>query len=336
MSQVDGAFVRRIIEATRGPETHQQLLASVGLSPRVDHVTASREMVEADAYYAMIERATDVEDHGLPFRYAETLRVDDLGAFGLAIKTANDIRDALGRLARYILVASDTLEYELRASTLGATVTMARPHHRRGAQLANECALAAVLSVLRQIGGPRVAPVEVTFRHATPTSTAEHWAFFGCPVRFESTTNSLVFDEQTLDTRSRLADEGLSAYLIAELNDRRHSELEPSVAERVHRVVVDSLPDGQVTRADVARRLGMSERTLHRRLADEGVSFREINQRARRDVAESLLSDGRNSLVEVAFLTGFSDQSAFQRAFKTWTGETPLSYRRAVQAQPRR
>ncbi len=77
----------------------------------------------------------------------------------------------------------------------------------------------------------------------------------------------------------------------------------------------------------------MSERILHRRLADEGENFQSLVTRSRREAAEALLSDDRHSLVEVAFLTGFSDQSSFQRAFKGWTGQTPTTYRTTLAAR---
>ena len=333
MSRVGGALARRIIEVSRGQEPPEVLLASIGLAPGIGGLDAAREMVEAEAFFGMIERATDVEDHGLPFRYAEAFRLDDIGALGLAFKTAGDLREALGRLVRYILVLSDTLDYELFTDDFGAELTMTRPHHRRGAQLANECALAATVSALRQIGGPTVAPSEVSFRHLAPSSTGEHWAFFGCPVRFGEPANSLRFDRATLDIRSRLADEGLSAYLLATLDDLHRTEQAATTVDRVYRTVTDSLPDGLPAKADVARRLGMSERTLHRRLAEEQASFREVTKRARQHVAESLLGDNRTSLAEVAFLTGFADQSAFQRAFKSWTGQTPVGYRETMRVQ---
>ena len=91
-------------------------------------------------------------------------------------------------------------------------------------------------------------------------------------------------------------------------------------------MITDTLADGQPSKSQVARRLGMSERTLHRRLADEGESFQTLVTRARQDAAESLLRSGRHSLVDVAFLTGFSDQTAFTRAFKRWTGLTPSEF----------
>lgn len=330
MSRIGGGLVRRIVQVAGGPESPETLLASVGLTPGAEGLDAAREMVEAEAFFGLIERAIDIEDHGLPVRYAEAFRLDDAGALGLAVKTSDNLGEALRRLVRYVLVLSDTLDYELVVDESWASLLMTRPHHRRGARLANECALAAVMSSLRQIGGSQVAPTEVSFQHAAPTSTAEHWAFFGCPVRFGAPTNSLRFDQATLRIRSRLADRGLSAYLLAELDDLYGAEGEPSLTERAHRTVTDSLPDGLMTKSDVARRLGMSERTLHRRLSEEGASFRAITQRARQEAAESLLADDRHSLVDVAFLTGFGDQSAFQRAFKTWTGQTPLTFRESV------
>ena len=74
----------------------------------------------------------------------------------------------------------------------------------------------------------------------------------------------------------------------------------------------------------------MSERTLHRRLTEQGQTFQSIANHAQREAAESLLANGDSSLAEVAFLTGFSDQSAFTRAFKGWTGQTPLMFRESV------
>ena len=80
---------------------------------------------------------------------------------------------------------------------------------------------------------------------------------------------------------------------------------------------------------EVARRLAMSERTLHRRLSEKGLSFKALVERTRRDLAESLLRESRYTVSEVAFLTGFSEQSAFNRAFKRWAGQTPTAYRKA-------
>ena len=327
MSDVGGPVIRRIVEVSSGPESHDELLASVGLSPNVDTTDWIREAVEEDAYYDLLERAAAEDDFSLPLRYGSAVQVDDFGALGLAFKTATTSREALLRLVRYILVLSDTLEYELQDVVGGGEFTMSRPGHRRGAQLANECALAAITSLLRQVTDTNVTPVAVSFRHPRPPSTEHHRAYFGCPIRFDDRTNALYLNSETLLSRTRLADEGLSAFILATLDDMKQEKTERSLPAQVHTAVTDSLPDGRPRKAKIARRLGMSERTLHRRLAEHGETFQEIATRAQREAAESLLAIGDSSLAEVAFLTGFSDQSAFTRAFKGWTGHTPRTFR---------
>ncbi|KHL16089.1 UNVERIFIED_CONTAM: hypothetical protein LK11_18015 [Mumia flava] len=320
-----------IARVASAPETPEALLRSVGLGVGGTPLDASKESVEAEAYYAFLERATLPDDHGLPYRYAETLHPDDFSALGLGLKTAETLRDSLRRLVRYVLLLSDTLEYTLEsAPDGGATLGLIRPHHRRGAALANECALAAVTSVLREAAGKRVTPTAVSFCHDRPDSIAEAHAFFGCPVRYGAHRNALELDARTLATPATLADQGLSTFLLAHLEELRSEQAERSLVESVHATITDLLPDGVPKRSVIARRLGMSERTLHRRLAEHGESYQSIAVLARREAAEALLADDRHSLAEVAFLTGFGDQSSFQRAFKTWTGQTPLTFREAA------
>lgn len=323
---VAAGIVRRIAAAARGTDSPTELLSSVGLAPGAA-ADGTSQFVEAEAYYGMLERAAGDDDHGLPFRYGAAFVPEDVGALGLAIKTAPTVGDALHRLARYIHVVSDTLEYELVDEGAGRAIALrGRPFHRRGAQLANECALAAVTSAVRQVAAGPLAIEAVSFRHAAPADTAPHGAYFGCPVRFGRPVDAVHLPHASLGVATRLGDEGLSAYLLGQL-DELLAARDDSLVGHVLRAVTDALPDGGAPRSQVARRLGMSERTLARRLSDEGWSFQQLVDRARRDAAEALLGDGDHTLTEVAFLTGFSDQSAFQRAFKRWTGRTPTAFR---------
>lgn len=323
--------MRRMIEIARGPDSAEDLLASVGLSPDLEGPGWAGESVDETAYYELIERIAGDDDHDFPLRYAEALRPDDLGALGLAIKTASTVGDALQRLVRYILVLSDTLEYELLDRPGGRIFALhGRPHHRRGAALANECALAAVTSVLRHSVGSTMTPREVTFRHAAPANDRHHRSFFGCPVTFQAPLDAIHLDDQELTRRTLLADSGLSVYLLAQLDDLRAQSSERSLVDAVRGAVTDSLPDGQPSKSRIARRLGMSERTLQRHLTERGETFQALATRARRDAAESLLTSTNHPLADIAFLTGFSDQTAFTRAFKRWTGMTPAAFREAT------
>lgn len=329
MGSVGAPVVRRIVQVARGPDTVDELLAGVGLSSVPSGAVWSDEAVDEDRYYSLLEQVGGERDLGLPFRYATALHVDDLGALGLGLKTAPTAGDALQRLVRYVLVLSDTLEYELVDGRAGpAFILTGRPHHRPGAALANECALAAVTSMLRQIVGSSLDPVQVSLRHLKPSTDRFHREYFGCRIVFGAPLDGLHLLPQQLDVPTRLADAGLSAFLLAQLDDIRARTADRSLVVSVESAVADALPDGQPSKSQIARRLGMSERTLHRRLAEEGESFQGLVTRTRRRSAEALLSSGQHGLADVAFLTGFSDQSAFSRAFKRWTGSTPAAFRR--------
>ena len=332
MAEVTAQIVLRFAEAAAPDRLPSDPLAFVGLRAGRGPEAALERSVDVEAYYDLLERAVGDDDHGLPLRYAGGVRPEDFGALGLALKTASTVREALERIVRYVFVLTDSLGYELREGSPEATFAMVgRAPHRRGACVANEGALAAVTSLLRQISADPITPSSVCFRHAAPRDPAPHRAFFGCPIRFDQPEDALRFDRDTLASRPPLGDEGLSAFLLAQLEGLR-PRVDRSLEGRVHRAVTDALCDGPPSRAQIARALGMSERTLHRRLADVGLTFRSVTNRARRDVAESLLALPDHTLAEVAFLTGFSDQSAFQRAFKRWSGQTPLAFRRAAGA----
>jgi AraC-like DNA-binding protein len=328
MGSVGTPVVRRIVQVAQGPDSAETLLASVGLSTDLEPTGWHGQSVDEDAYYDLIERVTADGDDGLPFRYAEALHPDDLGALGLALKTAPTVEGALRRLVRYVLVLSDTLEYELVDRDGRRLLVLAgRPHHRRGAAIANECALAAVVSVLRQIVGTALAPDEVMFSHGGHSDGGAHREFFGCTVSFQAPLDAIDLGGDVLSCPTLLGDEGLSTYLLAQLDDLTAQVSQRSLVASVRGAIADQLPEGQPSKSQVARRLGMSERTLHRRLAEVGESFQDLATRTRHEAAESLLRSGDQSLAEVAFLTGFSDQTAFTRAFKRWSGTTPAAFR---------
>jgi AraC-like DNA-binding protein len=328
MGSVGTPIVRRMIDVADERHDRDELLESVGLSSDPTGVDWASDSIDEEIYYGLVERIAGTDDPGFPFRYAQALHPDDLGALGLAIKTAPTLRAALERLARYVLVLSDTLRYELVDEPDGAAfVLVGRPHHRRGAAIANECAVAAVTSTLRVVGGITLEPTLVQFQHHASTTDRHHVDFFGCPVRFETAVNGIHISDEHLARRALLADYGLSTYLLSRLDDLTARKARRSIVDDVRAAIADVLPDGQPSKSQIARRLAISERTLHRQLADHDETFQAIATRARRDAAESLLTTTSHSIADIAFLTGFSDQTAFTRAFKRWTGTTPAAFR---------
>ncbi|MEM6849854.1 MAG: helix-turn-helix transcriptional regulator, partial [Pseudomonadota bacterium] len=122
----------------------------------------------------------------------------------------------------------------------------------------------------------------------------------------------------------------ITQFLISHL-EQELSEIkdEPTLGELTKDAIARALSEGPPKMEDIARGLGMSGRSFHRRLADHGLTFQMLAEQTRRELAEGLLRDEQYSLADVAFLTGFSEQSSFTRAFKRWVGHTPASYRKA-------
>jgi AraC-like DNA-binding protein len=329
MGAVTSLFVRKVVRAVDESVDQDALLRSIGLDP--DGETKVSEMVNDVAYYGLLERIADLTDGAidLPLRVGASMQCDDYGAFGLAWKTAPTLRASFARAERYWQLLTSVSEYEVRRKGSGAYFILHRAGERRlGLRMSNEATLASVVSIIRQVSPVSFAPLEVHLKHPPPASTAAHEAYFGCPVIFESDLDALLIPAEALTRPNRLGDEGVTRFLL----DHLEQELKKVAAERtlqqaVHDAVAQSLSEGVPKMVEVARRLGLSERTLQRRLGEEGLSYQKLVETARCELAEGLLVQSDYSLAEVAFLTGFSEQSAFNRAFKRWVDQTPAAYR---------
>jgi AraC-like DNA-binding protein len=334
MSFVTSIFARRMVQAAGDSVDAPGLLRSIGLDPSAPLDVA--QMVAADAYYDLLERIAGRLDRGheLPLRVGPLMRPDDYGALGLAWKSAPNVRQSLERVARYCRLWTDNMTYEVRERPDGIDFLLHRAGERRlGMRLSNEATIASAVSLIRQTALDRFRPLEVRLRHPAPTTTTAHEVYFGCPVRFGAVEDSLTIGTEALDAPNRLADDGISRFLLSHLDQEIETvEAEVPLAGLVRQAISRALSEGVPRMADIARRLAMSERTLQRRLADEGLSFKSVVDATRRELAENLLRNGRYSVSEVAFLTGFSEQSAFHRAFRRWTDQTPTAFRDRVGA----
>jgi AraC-like DNA-binding protein len=191
-----------------------------------------------------------------------------------------------------------------------------------------EYALAVTILHCRHASGFDWPLVEVCFAFAAPPSADAHARAFGCPVRFGQARNSFVLADATWDLPSRAASSELlrtleshAATLLAGLGVARET------TTRVARLLVDELEGGDPSLATVARRMALSPRTLQRRLADEDTSFAEVLDNTRRHVAKAYVQDRALALTEVSYLLGFSEPSAFTRAFQRWFGLAPRQFR---------
>jgi AraC-like DNA-binding protein len=192
-----------------------------------------------------------------------------------------------------------------------------------------EWALVLAYCGVRSATGVDFSPLRVELAYPPPPDTREHERIFRCPVHFQRDASRLWLRREDWERRTPHADPDLLRILEHRAHDMAQElpDIE-SIAGAVRGVLSLELECGVPSVHDVAKRLGLSSRSLQRRLAAEGISFSDIVERTREAAARRLLKEQNLALTEVAELLGFSDQSAFTRAFKTWSGTTPAEFRR--------
>ncbi|WP_373635038.1 AraC family transcriptional regulator [Yoonia sp. SS1-5] len=328
MDFVTSLFVRKMVAASTLDQA--KLLASVGLS--ADATIDPKAMVAATAYYELLERiAAETDATALPLRTGASMRCDDYGALGLAFKAAPTLRDSYARVARFARLWTNVVEYSSERTDAGTWFNLHRHGPRRlGMRLSNEATLASAIAIGREVSPDgQLRAQEVHLTHAPPPTLQQHRDYFDCPVIFNSDRDGIIFANASLDRPNKLGDQGITQFLITHLEQELAQVTSQSqLQDRIRDLIARSLSEGQPKMDDIARRLGMSSRSLHRRLSDDGVSFQTLAETTRKELAIGMLGDARFSLSEVAFLTGFAEQSSFNRAFKRWLGVTPANFRK--------
>lgn len=287
------------------------------------------QRLSIDVHFAVWEHAMGaVADPAFPIAVATCMHIDDYETLGLACKTAPNLGAAVGRVARYLSIWTNAYECGSVDGDPARLIVQAQGAGP-GREAAAESAVAEVLHVMRAIAEGPVHPLRAHFRHTRVGAVDAHESFFACELRFGSGFDGLELSPETLEIPLALADDGLSRYLESQLEQLSATAAPAPLADQVRRLVSDELPNGVPKIDQVARRLGVSRRSLQRELAPHG-GYASVVDQTRRRLSETLLVASRHTLGEIAFLVGFSEPSAFHRAFKRWSGTTPASFRRAA------
>jgi AraC-like DNA-binding protein len=260
---------------------------------------------------------------------AERYSPGDYGLVGFVAMNSATLEEAIRHAVRYMGLWTD--EPGLVFGEDGTlTITYRTPFaDREGLRLATEATPAELLHGARLLTQKRITPVEVRFTHPAPRDTTAHEAFFGCPVRFAAADNAMRLSPDDIRLPMVKADAQLGAYLRSVANQalEKRGGVEETELERIREIIAEDLQKGVPTLDQIAKRLCTSGRTLRRRLEADGTSFRALLDETRSELARSYVRDKRLPLSEVAFLLGFSEPSAFHRAFKRWTDSTPNAWR---------
>ncbi|MEM9462398.1 MAG: AraC family transcriptional regulator [Myxococcota bacterium] len=251
---------------------------------------------------------------------------------------AQDMRTQLQAFIRYQFVMSDRLHIELLEGDDEVTVRVHHPMDAHDGGLGAEVGLGLGARVGRELMEPHRGLMRVELDHPPFGPIAEYEAFFGVPARFGCPTNRLVFHPEALDAPPKQPDPSLFRFIQGHLDQARARVRvagEGEVLARIRQAVADNAEHAEYGAEALARRVGMSLRKLQRVMAEHGSTVRGVLEEAREANARQLLSDHRLSIPEVSFLLGYSEDRAFRRAFKRWTGVTPAQLRRSTRSATR-
>jgi len=282
--------------------------------------------------------ATLTGDPLLGLHVAEHFRTGAINILGYVFLNCRSGIETLDRLARFAALLNDGLrvrvshEDALSVVHLEAVEGMDNFLLHDGRHVMETMAAGVVVSLRRMIPSPFI-PAQVWFRHAAAGALDEYHRIFGAPVRFGKEENRVAFRATELSQAIPAADPSLLAlfegHAIARLQElERHGP----VSQRVLRLLAVRLAGVVPDVSAVASEMATSGRQLQRRLRDEGASFQALLDEARRDVALAQLRTPGVTSAEVALLLGFSEASAFSRAFRRWTGTTPGAWASAAEA----
>jgi AraC-like DNA-binding protein len=284
-------------------------------------------IAESHAWLEAVVGLTNDPDLGLDA--AREVNVGDYGAVEYAARSATTWGDVCAVVGRYMRLINDALEFSLKVEGDLAQIRLDSkvPLPRAAADFQS-----GAFHISASHFWPRGATpeFEVWFTHARPENIAAYERTFpGGKLRFDAPFNGFVMSKDYLDVQVEGADPKLHA-LIRDHADALLAKLPnaQAITMRVRDLIAKELSGGDPTVAQIARQLPMGERTLARRLGHEGTTFKEVLDGLRKQLAMELVAENELSLSEVASALGFSQSAPFHRAFKRWTGETPLTYRR--------
>jgi AraC-like DNA-binding protein len=273
--------------------------------------------------------ADALPDELLGVHLAQHCDLREMGLLYYVLASSETVIEALRRAVRYAVLVNEGALHQcivgrqIRMSFKFVGVSRHLDRHQ------SEFWMLLMVRVLRQLTGLRVAASRVRLVHSRQKTPREFASFFGADVKFGASSDEISFAGTIGNCRVISADPYLNKLLVASYEDAlaRRRTRRGSFRALVENAIVPLLPHAEVRIGEVARRLGLSQRTLARRLNEEDLTFSALLGRLRHDLADGYLADGSTSISQIAWLLGYQEVSAFSKAYKRWTGKAPRAAR---------
>jgi len=329
--RVAGSYLQPLLEAAaaRGV-TPQALAQAAGMAP--DALEPLPEALPADAYVRLLDTAAMLaDDPHFGLHVGERVKLGTYTVYGLVLLSCRDFGQAFEQTMRY-----EALAHDLGRSTVQVHEGMASYTWHSNYPIGSRHLIDSVFAGIRVFGnwlaGAPLPPAELSLTHdgGDAAGHAEYLRVFGALPRFHAASNMARFDAALLAWPVPNADVSLYPVLqqhAEQLLKQRTAQADAGIVAQVHGVIVRRLSQGQVRVASVAQELGLAPRTLQRKLSEAGASFQQVLDGARFTLARDYLAQPGLSLVDIAFLLGYQEQSAFTHAFREWAGMNPGAWR---------
>jgi len=274
------------------------------------------------------DAAAHIADPAFGLLAARCWHPSNLGALGYAWLTSSTLRTGLGRVVRYWRLLGEASSTRLEESSAGLKIVLARqaPDPVSSA-VTVDFVVSLLVDMCRMNAGSSLRPVAVRLRRMRPKDGEAYRRHFGCVVHFAADEDSITLSRRDADRPLPTSNRQLAATLDRILAEQLAHLDKRDVVARCQARLLDQLSSGEVSEDAMAEQLHMSRRTLQRKLAEADLTYQKLVDDTRRDLAMRHLEDPRHSITDVTFLLGFSQQSAFTRAFRRWTGMSPSAYR---------
>ena len=272
----------------------------------------------------LVELIADaLKDDFLGFHIARDMDLREIGLLYYVLNSSDLLEDALRRAERYCAIINEAVCLRVHGGNELAVAFNYIGVNRRVDRHQIEAWVTSLVRVCRHLTGRRLLPSCVRFVHRRK-GCSEMDAFMGCEVDFSADADEVVFPGMAQEMPIVAADPYLNRLLIKSCEEARsHRAIGGPARVAVENAIAPLLPHGKARAPEIASRLGVSQRTLGRRLAAEGLTFATVLDRLRADLARRYLQDAELPISKIAWLLGYAEVSAFNHAYKRWTGQTP-------------
>lgn len=297
-----------------------------------DELANDNVIISAQNVFSMLRKGFEHIGPDMIIKIGAMAPIEIMGVLGQIMKNCQTLGEAVIQFIRFQNLFFGISQFKIMAkgNCFALVHKIDYPFSEDDKQLLNELNLSACVSIGRMLLLTEFVPKEVWFSHKKTDYADIYKQHFRCPVKFNQEENAIIIDKRVTETiipgsypymKNILVEyaEGLSAKL----------ETGKLFQDDVKRIIVDLLPKGCVDIESVSEKLNMSRWTLTRNLKKEGSTFKFLLTDFRKELSITYLRNKKLSVIEIAFLLGYSEASAFQRAFKSWTGKNPYQYRQS-------